>query len=257
MTLLPPGGWVFTIFVMHRKPPAAKPTSPAAFAAIAALFVVGAVSVELLDDSKDVAAGQSSESLVERIRQNVRSPEQRQALSQTLGQASPAQLRALVAQASPEQLKALAAQASPEQLKVLATQASREQMHEFGEAASVPMSIDRSNLAHRTRTADDSPAIPSDKLLTSSALQRPSATPSVTTTDDTGLKADLEEIVLTRAVSFDNSPPPDAQDTEASFCGTRRRLEDLAWQAQLVGDRTHARHFRRPPSFQLATDCDA
>lgn len=235
---------------MHRKPPAEKPASPLAFVVIAGLFVVGAASVELLDDSKDVAAGQSSESLIDRIRQSAGTPEQRQALSQ----ASPAQLRALMAQATPEQLRAMAAQASPEQLQVLVNQASREQLQAFGGAASAPVNIDRAALMRRDEPADDAPTLATDRTLTQAALQRPGATATAHMAENTGLKADLEEVTLARAVSFD-STPPDSSERAASFCDTRRDLEDPAWQAHLVGHRTPARGFQRPPSFQLSADC--
>lgn len=237
---------------MHRKPPAEKPASPLAFVVIAGLFVVGAASVELLDDSKDVAAGQSSESLIDRIRQSAGTPDQRQALRQ----ASPAQLRALMQQASPEQLRALATQASPGQLQTMVAHASRDQLQAFGGAASAPVSIDRSALNRREAAADEGPAIPSDKLLTRAALQRQTASSLETPSANTGMKADLEDVVLARPMPFDSNPP-DASETERSFCTTRRNLEDAAWQVHLVDHRTPARPFRRPPSFQLSADCDA
>lgn len=247
---LPTTCGILTIAAMHRKPPAEKPASPLAFVVIAGLFVVGAASVELLDDSKDVAAGQSSESLIDRIRQSAGTPEQRQALSQ----ASPAQLRALMAQATPEQLRAMAAQASPEQLQVLVNQASREQLQAFGGAASAPVNIDRAALMRREEPTDDTPALATDRVLTQAALQRPGLTASANVADNTGLKADLEDVTLARAVSFD-STPPDRSERTASFCDTRRDLEDPAWQAHLVDDRAPTRMFRRPPSFQLSADC--
>lgn len=237
---------------MHRKPPAEKPASPLAFVVIAGLLVVGAASVELLDDSKDVATGQSSENLIDRIRQSAGTPEQRQALSQ----ASPAQLRALMAQATPEQLRAMAAQASPEQLQVLVNQASREQLQAFGGAASAPVNIDRAALMRREETSDDAPALATDHVLTQAVLQRPGATATASVTEDTGLKTDLEDVTLARAVSFDGTAP-DSHERAASFCDTRRDLEDPAWQAHLVGHRTPARWFRRPPSLQISADCDA